>query len=468
MSGLSTWRYLHLLLCLLIPTFSVVAKICYNYYCHFRWHPMHNCLCLPFKTLERLWGENYFDPTTKKWTDKNTGSATCMCDFTWLPASTVLVEMMIFHLPSPTTAQKYYVENLLGTHLMINMQLPSRIAIPKLFAFVRMYASKVSTGLKVRIMGPIFFPRKNKYLNTKSETVEDVLFGNTIALVGLDQYITKNTIVTNKKEVDAHPVKAMEFSCNVAYDLPKLVEGLKLLDKYDLMVVYTIEKSGKHTLVDDFMGGAEIIKSDPIVSFTKTVLEKSCRTEGLAEGIDDGRIVPRDDRKVSSKIPSKELSWDKDLAKKIWCFGLVTTGPNMVVDMCKGWASKEGALIEENMRGIYFEVCDVALHADAIHRVGGQVIPNARRVLGGIYSVLNQKCENVCEEMQRPGTPLYNMMVYLLVIKSFRFSSTLRADMMSLDPLEVGSQAATLVSETRKIKGLKEQMTPLSEFEDKL
>ncbi|KAF9601643.1 hypothetical protein IFM89_021109 [Coptis chinensis] len=36
------------------------------------------------------------------------------------------------------------------------------------------------------------------------------------------------------------------------------------------------------------------------------------------------------------------------------------------------------------------------------------------------------------------------------------------------DPLEAGSQAATLVSEIRRRKGLKEQMTPLSEFEDKL
>ncbi|KAF7148982.1 hypothetical protein RHSIM_Rhsim03G0173000 [Rhododendron simsii] len=67
--------------------------------------------------------------------------------------------------------------------------------------------------------------------------------------------------------------------------------------------------------------------------------------------------------------------------------------------------------------------------------------------------------------------------------KSFGFSGTLRAatsgqaflqcvfdhwDMMMSDPLESGSQAATLVSEIRKRKGLKEQMTPLSDFEDKL
>ncbi|AQL00680.1 Elongation factor 2 [Zea mays] len=156
------------------------------------------------------------------------------------------------------------------------------------------------------------------------------------------------------------------------------------------------------------------------------------------------------------------------------------------------------------------ENANVVLHADAIHRGGGQVIPTARRViyasqltakprllepvylveiqapenaLGGIYGVLNQKRGHVFEEMQRPGTPLYNIKAFLPVIESFGFSSQLRAatsgqafpqcvfdhwDMMGSDPLEAGSQAAQLVLDIRKRKGLKEQMTPLSEFEDKL
>ena len=90
-----------------------------------------------------------------------------------------------------------------------------------------------------------------------------------------------------------------------------------------------------------------------------------------------------------------EYQWDKELTRKIWCFGPDTNGPNMIVDVTKGvqylneikdscvaalqWASKEGVLAEENMCGIVFEVCDVVLHADAIHRGGGQIIPTARR-----------------------------------------------------------------------------------------
>lgn len=33
------------------------------------------------------------------------------------------------------------------------------------------------------------------------------------------------------------------------------------------------------------------------------------------------------------------------------------------------------------MRAVRFDIHDVTLHADAIHRGGGQIIPTARRVL---------------------------------------------------------------------------------------
>jgi elongation factor 2 len=154
-----------------------------------------------------------------------------------------------------------------------------------------------------------------------------------------------------------------------------------------------------------------------VVSFRETVLEKSVCTvmskspnkhnhlyfEARPWRRDWQRplmmvaLVPVMNPKVRSKVLAEEFGWDKDLTKKIWCFGPETTGANMVVDMCKGvqylneikdsvvgafqWASKEGALAEENMRDIAFEVCDVVLHADAIHRGGGQVMPTVRRVM---------------------------------------------------------------------------------------
>ena len=38
-------------------------------------------------------------------------------------------------------------------------------------------------------------------------------------------------------------------------------------------------------------------------------------------------------------------------------------------------------LCDENLRAVRFNIYDVTLHADAIHRGGGQIIPTARRVL---------------------------------------------------------------------------------------
>ncbi|GLJ52608.1 hypothetical protein SUGI_1119670 [Cryptomeria japonica] len=526
------------------------------------------------KMMEMLWGENYFDTATRRWTSTNTGSRTCKRGFvqfiyepirqiidgcmnnekdklwpmlqklgiamkneerdlvgkalmkrvmqSWLPASNALLEMMIFHLPSPYMAQRYRVGNLYEgplddvyakaikdfdpdgpLMLYVSKMIPASDK-GRFFAFGRVFSGTLAKGMKVTIMGPNYVPGEKKDLYVKSvqrnviwmgkkqETVDDVPCGNTVAMVGLDQCITKNATLTNEKEMDAHPIKAMKFSvspvyrvavqCKIPPDLPKLVEGLKRLAKSDPMLVCTIQESGEHIIAgagelhveiclkdlqEDFMGGAEIVVSDPIVSFRETVLEKSHHVvmskspnknnrlyfearsmeEGLAEAIDEGRIGPRDDPKVRGKVLSEEFGWDKDLAKKMWCFGPETIGTNMVVDMCKGvqylneikdsvfsafqWASKEGALAEENMRGICFEfVTWFYMLMPSTEEVAPE------QALGGIYNVLNQKRDHA--------------------IESFKFADTLR--------LATGR----LVIDIRKRKGLKDQITPLSDYEDRL
>ena len=117
------------------------------------------------------------------------------------------------------------------------------------------------------------------------------------------------------------------------------------------------------------------------------------------------------------------------------------------------WATKEAPMTDEHMRGIRMNVHDVVLHADAIHRGGGQIIGTARRVyyaaeltaqprmlepmflaeisgpsevMGGVYSVLNQRRGIIEEEIQIPGTPQNMVKCFLPVAESFGFTAALR------------------------------------------
>ena len=103
--------------------------------------------------------------------------------------------------------------------------------------------------------------------------------------------------------------------------------------------------------------------------------------EEVTKAIEDGKISSRDDYKVRARILADEHGWDVTDARKIWCFGPDTTGPNLLVDVTKGvqylneikdscvaafqWATKEGVCAEENMRGIRFNILDVTVRDDS-------------------------------------------------------------------------------------------------------
>ena len=90
------------------------------------------------------------------------------------------------------------------------------------------------------------------------EHIDTVPAGNTVGLVGVDQYIVKTGTITNESGKDAHNMKQMKFSVSPVVrvavepknpqDLPKLVEGLKRLAKSDPMVQCFNESSGEHII----------------------------------------------------------------------------------------------------------------------------------------------------------------------------------------------------------------------------
>jgi len=401
-----------------------------------------------------------------------------------------------------------------------------------------------------------------------TEQVADVPAGNTCALVGVDQYLLKSgTICT---EEDAHCIKTMKFSvspvvrCAVepknSADLPKLVEGMKRLAKSDPMVLCYTEESGEHIIAasgelhleiclqdlqQDFMG-TEVKVSDPVVTFRETCTGKSDQTclaksankhnrlyveadsigPELSLAIDEGEIKAGADNKLQGRKMADEFDWDVTEARKIWAFGPEGTGPNLYVDTTKGvnylleikesvvggfaWASQNGPLCEEQMRGCRFNLMDVVLHADAIHRGMGQIMPTSRRVcfsslltaepgllepvylcnisvpqdaMGNVYGVLTQRRGHVFSEEQKPGTPQMTLLAYLPVMESFGFTAALRSNTggkafpqcsfdhwepMSGNPYEEGNKCNQTVLAVRKRKGLKDTLPPISQYLDKL
>jgi len=604
------------------------------------------------KLMNKLWGENFFNPKTKKWAKtKSDDNKRSFCMYvldpiykvfdaimnfkkeetdklldklevkskikyedlqqegkplmktvmrTWLPAGEAMFMMIVVHLPSPVTAQKYRAEQLYegpsddaacvamkncdpeGPLMMYISKMVPTTDKGRFYAFGRVFSGKIGTGQKCRIMGPNYLPGKKEDLYEKAiqrtilmmgryiEAIEDVPCGNICGLVGVDQFLVKTGTITTFKE--AHNMKVMKFSVSPVVrvavepknpsDLPKLVEGLKRLAKSDPMVQCVIEESGEHIIagagelhleiclkdLEEDHAQIPLKKSDPVVSYRETVSDESSQMclskspnkhnrlfmkavpmpDGLPEDIDKGEVNARDDFKIRGRYLADKYEYDITEARKIWCFGPDTTGPNIFVDCTKGvqylneikdsvvagfqWATKEGVLCDENMRGVRFNIYDVTLHTDAIHRGGGQIIPTARRCLyasvltasprlmepvylveiqcpenavGGIYGVLNRRRGHVFEEAQVAGTPMFHVKAYLPVNESFGFTADLRSNtggqafpqcvfdhwqVMQGDPLDSTSNSKPyqICQETKKRKGLKEALPDLGSYLDKL
>jgi len=334
---------------------------------------------------------------------------------------------------------------------------------------------------------------------------------------------------------------------------------LKKLSKSDPLVVCTTEESGEHVIAGcgelhveiclkdlrEEYAQCEFIMSDPVVSYRETVQAQSTQTclskspnkhnrlyfvaepldEDLSKEIEAGPAGPKAEAKERARLYREKFDWDENAARKIWGWGPETEGPNVVVDLTQGvqymneikehvvsafqWTTKEGPLCEENMRGIRFNIMDVTLHADSIHRGAGQIAPPCRRVcfaaemtaqptlqepvflveitcpqeaMSGVYACMNLRRGCVFEENPREGTPLIQVKAHLPVSESFGFVAALRQqtsgqafpqcvfshwDPMPGNAMEAG-KLQDLVLATRKRKNLKVEMPKLTDFLDKL
>merc|ERR1719422_1385523 len=114
-------------------------------------------------------------------------------------------------------------------------------------------------------------------------------------------------------------------------------------------------------------------------------------SQELCAAIDDGDITPTQDFKIRARTLANDFGWNVGDARKIWSFGVPPDSlPNTIVDAAKGvqflseikdhvvgafmQVTGGGVLCDEVMRSCRFNITDVKLHADTIHRGAGQLM----------------------------------------------------------------------------------------------
>ncbi|XP_076466474.1 elongation factor 2-like [Babylonia areolata] len=398
-------------------------------------------------------------------------------------------------------------------------------------------------------------------------SLEEAPCGNIVGLVGLDKFLVKTGTISTFER--AHNIKVLKFSVSpvvrVAVDVVKpsdlrqLIEGMRRLAKSDPMVQcttdegqYVVAGAGELHLeiclkdLETVHAGVPIKKSDPVVRYCETVTAPSDQVclaksgnklnrlfmtaqpmpEGLAEAIDEGTISSTQNIKERAKLLNTSFDFDLNHANKIWCFGPEGSGPNMLVDATFAvqhlqdirdtvvagfqWASSEGALCDETLRGVRFNLTDVKVHSDPAHRGGGQIIPMSRRVMraamltakprllepvfmvevqctddviGGVMGVLAQRRGQIVEEVHSPDSPLCVIRAHMPVNEGFGFTEELRSNtggkafpqcvfdhwqVLPGDPMDQTSLAGSMVTQVRQRKGLPLAVPALDSYLDKL
>ncbi|KAI0050624.1 Calreticulin-domain-containing protein [Auriscalpium vulgare] len=389
--------------------------------------------------------------------------------------STGLVDMIVECIPNPVEAAADKVERTytgpitsdLATSLKTSdPQGPVVVHVTKLYhttdaqsfrAFGRVFSGTVKKGMDIKVLGEGYSPEDEEDMMKVqiddiwvSESryfipVDEAPAGNLILLGGVDASITKTaTLAAVDIDDDLYifrPIKHMTQSVlKVAIEpiapseLPKMLSGLRSINKSYPLVSTKVEESGEHVLIGTgelyldcvlhdlrrLFSEIEIKVSDPVTKFCETVLETSalkCYADtpnkknrltmiaeplerGIAEDIETGRVNMRMSAKERGKFFEEKYQWDLLASRSIWAFGPDESGPNALLDdtlpsqidkkllgsvkehIKQGfqWGAREGPLCDEPMRNVKFRILDASLAQEPIFRGGGQIVPTARRV----------------------------------------------------------------------------------------
>ncbi|KAK7541021.1 elongation factor 2 [Phyllosticta citribraziliensis] len=386
------------------------------------------------------------------------------------------VDMVVRHVPSPIEGSQRYLERYytgpLDTETAESLKKcdqdgPLVVHVTKLFnttdaktfhSFGRVLSGIAKPGDQVRVLGEGYTIEDEE--DMVNATISDVWIaesrynvpvsgipaGSWVLLGGVDNSIVKSATIVPPKlpsDDDAYifcPVKHFfESVFKVAVEpvnpseLPKMLEGLRKINKSYPLITTKVEESGEHIMLGTgelymdcvlhdlrrLYADMEIKVSDPVTRFCETVVETSAikcyaltpnkknkltmvaepLDQGIAEDIESGRVNIKDPVRVVGKFFEENYGYDLLASRNIWAFGPDDQGPNIlqndtlpsdvdqkllrsVRDTIRqgfSWATREGPLCEEPIRNAKFRLTDVSLAPEPIFRGGGQVIPTARR-----------------------------------------------------------------------------------------
>jgi len=310
------------------------------------------------------------------------------------PIHEVLLDMVIYHLPSPKEAQKYRIPHIwrgdlesgLGKSMIETKENgPLALMVTKIImdphagevAVGRMYSGKIERGQEVYVAGA---PKMNRVqqvnlmVGADKIPVDYVSAGNIVAATGIRDAIAGST-VTGVPEAEpferivhvSEPVVTVAVEAKNMKDLPKLIEVLRTVSKADPSIQVDINQETGENLMSG-MGelhleiteyrikneyGVDIVCSEPIVVYRESVAKKSpnkfegkspnkhnrfyIEVEPLPENIIKALYnneIPQNAKKYKNEIVKilQELGMSKEEAKGV--FGIY--GLNIIADVTKG------------------------------------------------------------------------------------------------------------------------------------
>ena len=205
-----------------------------------------------------------------------------------------------------------------------------------LIGFSRLYCGTISVGDEVYVYGPKYDPSKPEkhvsktvveelymIMGTELIALDKVPAGNIFGIAGLHGKILKNgTLCSSNPGINlagvnlaSAPIVRIALEPVNPQDLPKLIEGLKLLNQADPCVEVFLQESGEHVILTagelhlqrclkdlrERFAKCEIQQSEPIVPFRETIVKST-----------DMKVLPDKDIErgtISTSISNDQITY---------------------------------------------------------------------------------------------------------------------------------------------------------------